>query len=74
MPQADTIGGMEIKLHNHFNIPAEDWNNLLAQSITHVPFLRHEYLSVWWQTQGGGEWTAHNLNFGYFLAGKMAKW
>lgn len=51
---------MQIKLHNHFNLPAQDWNNLLAQSVTHVPFLRHEYLSVWWQTLGGGEWAKHN--------------
>lgn len=35
---------------------AEDWNNLLAKSITDVPFLRHEFLYSWWQHRGGGEW------------------
>lgn len=48
---------MEFKLHTTF--PAtleEDWNALLIESITHVPFLRYEYLHNWWQTRGGGEW------------------
>jgi CelD/BcsL family acetyltransferase involved in cellulose biosynthesis len=35
---------------------ADEWNLLLADSISNVPFLRHEYLSAWWQTRGGGEW------------------
>jgi len=35
---------------------ADAWNSLLAESITNVPFLRHEYLSGWWETRGGGEW------------------
>lgn len=26
-----------------------------------MPFLRHEYLSTWWQTLGGGEWQHGNL-------------
>ncbi len=33
-----------------------EWNDLLASSNVHVPFLRHEYLLGWWQTLGGGEW------------------
>ena len=33
-----------------------EWNSLLDESVTHVPFLRHEYLRIWWQTHGGGEW------------------
>ncbi len=33
-----------------------EWNHLLAMSASHVPFLRHEYLSAWWQGKGGGEW------------------
>jgi CelD/BcsL family acetyltransferase involved in cellulose biosynthesis len=37
-----------------------DWNTLLLKSASHVPFLRHEYLSSWWKTLGGGEW-----DFGY---------
>ncbi len=37
---------------------SEPWNNLLTKSITNVPFLRHEFLSAWWQHRGGGEWSA----------------
>ena len=40
---------------------AEDWNNLLAESVTHIPFLRYEYLSAWWTTRGGGEWPESEL-------------
>jgi CelD/BcsL family acetyltransferase involved in cellulose biosynthesis len=33
------------------------WNELLSCcSASHVPFLRFEYLSTWWNTLGGGEW------------------
>jgi CelD/BcsL family acetyltransferase involved in cellulose biosynthesis len=38
-----------------------EWNQLLDESITHVPFLRHEYLNIWWQTLGGGEWKSAEL-------------
>ena len=34
----------------------KDWNSLLVNSASHVPFLRHEYLETWWSTLGGGEW------------------
>jgi CelD/BcsL family acetyltransferase involved in cellulose biosynthesis len=40
---------------------ADEWNALLAESSTHVPFLRHEYLRTWWETRGGGEWPASEL-------------
>ncbi|HTX89691.1 MAG TPA: GNAT family N-acetyltransferase [Anaerolineales bacterium] len=40
---------------------SSDWNALLAESITHVPFLRYEYLSTWWTTRGGGEWPEAEL-------------
>jgi CelD/BcsL family acetyltransferase involved in cellulose biosynthesis len=40
---------------------AAEWNHLLADSAIHVPFLRHEYLSTWWQTLGGGEWPQGEL-------------
>lgn len=32
------------------------WDELLNQSINHVPFLRYGFLETWWQTRGGGEW------------------
>jgi CelD/BcsL family acetyltransferase involved in cellulose biosynthesis len=39
----------------------KEWNDLLANSASHVPFLRHEYLTAWWQGLGGGEWAAGEL-------------
>lgn len=51
---------MEFQLHTTFPADLEkDWNALLAESVTHVPFLRYEYLHNWWQTRGGGEWDQH---------------
>ena len=48
---------MEFQLYTTFPTELEDeWNALLDESITHVPFLRYEYLEAWWQTRGGGEW------------------
>jgi hypothetical protein len=55
---------MEFSLHNDFSDLAglaEDWNKLLAESVTHIPFLRYEYLSTWWATRGGGEWPESEL-------------
>ena len=40
---------------------AGEWNALLVDSAIHVPFLRNEYLSTWWQTLGGGEWAQGEL-------------
>ncbi len=39
----------------------EQWNGLLDRAITNTPFQRHEYLSVWWATRGGGEWESDDL-------------
>ena len=39
-----------------FDQLATEWNTLLTESITNVPFLRHEYLRGWWEKLGGGEW------------------
>jgi CelD/BcsL family acetyltransferase involved in cellulose biosynthesis len=48
---------MEFQLHSVFPDQLEnEWNALLDESVTHVPFLRHEYLRIWWQQRGGGEW------------------
>ena len=35
---------------------ADEWNALLDSSASRVPFLRHEFISTWWRTLGGGEW------------------
>ena len=49
-------------LHPEFPDAIEaEWNELLDASVTHVPFLRHEYLRTWWQTRGGGEWPQAEL-------------
>ncbi len=48
---------MQFTLHTDFPFELEpEWNALLAESTTHVPFLRFEYLSDWWASRGGGEW------------------
>ena len=55
---------MEFTLHTEFeNLAplADEWNALLAESLTDAPFLRFEYLRDWWQTLGGGEWTRAEL-------------
>jgi CelD/BcsL family acetyltransferase involved in cellulose biosynthesis len=39
----------------------KEWNDLLAISASHVPFLRHEYITAWWQGLGGGEWSRGEL-------------
>lgn len=46
----------EIRSDEEFEKLAVEWNHLLENSASHVPFLRHEYLLTWWRTLGGGEW------------------
>ena len=55
---------MDFSLYSNFSDLAPlagEWNALLAESITHVPFLRYEYLQSWWSTRGGGEWPESEL-------------
>ena len=48
---------MKLMLHSEFPIELkEQWDKLLTESISHVPFLRFDYLHDWWSTRGGGEW------------------
>ena len=48
---------MNLTLHTSFaELDEAEWNALLSESITHVPFLRCEYQRAWWNTRGGGEW------------------
>ena len=52
-----------IKDPEDFENLSEEWNHLLTYcSASHVPFLRHEYLSTWWKTLGGGEWDQGELH------------
>ena len=54
---------MNIAVNHSFNDDMQlEWNTLLSESISHVPFLRFEYLRTWWKHLGGGEWTAKNPN------------
>lgn len=53
---------MQFTLHKDFSaIDPVKWNALVSESITDAPFLRHEYLSIWWGTRGGGEWKQAEL-------------
>ncbi len=55
---------MQLKIiqdSSEFDKIGTEWNALLAKSASHVPFLRHEYLSAWWKTLGGGEWAQGDL-------------
>jgi CelD/BcsL family acetyltransferase involved in cellulose biosynthesis len=36
----------------------DDWQSLLKECASDVPFLTYDYLRTWWQTRGGGEWSA----------------
>jgi predicted N-acyltransferase len=53
---------MKYTLHKDFSeINSQEWNDLLAGSITDTPFLRYEYQCAWWEHLGGGEWNAPQL-------------
>lgn len=55
---------MDFKLHTTFDTLqdlAPAWNNLVELGVTNAPFLRYEYLSIWWATRGGGEWQDASL-------------
>jgi hypothetical protein len=55
---------MELKaIHSEQEMDSltEEWNILLRKSASDVPFLRHEYLTSWWNTCGGGEWKGGKL-------------
>jgi CelD/BcsL family acetyltransferase involved in cellulose biosynthesis len=58
--------GIFMKLQVYRNLQdlellAKSWNQLVEESASHVPFLRYEYLTSWWQTLGGGEWENGDL-------------
>jgi CelD/BcsL family acetyltransferase involved in cellulose biosynthesis len=53
---------MQFTRHQDFSdIPAASWNTLAAAGISDTPFARHEYISQWWKTLGGGEWNQAEL-------------
>jgi CelD/BcsL family acetyltransferase involved in cellulose biosynthesis len=46
---------------------ADEWNALLKDSASDVPFLRYEYQKTWWDFLGGGEWRNGEL---YTITGR----
>jgi CelD/BcsL family acetyltransferase involved in cellulose biosynthesis len=50
-----------IQSEKEMDLLKNEWNSLLSKSASHVPFLRHEYLTSWWKTRGGGEWDEGEL-------------
>lgn len=50
---------------------AEEWNALVASSRQDGPFLRHEWLSAWWDTFGGGELSIVTCRNGDRLVGVL---
>jgi CelD/BcsL family acetyltransferase involved in cellulose biosynthesis len=50
-----------IRTADEFGSLAAEWNTLLSEGASRVPFLRHEYLMTWWSTRGGGEWDQAEL-------------
>ncbi len=53
---------MELTYHTTFPIDLRDeWNALLDESVSHVPFLRYDYIQTWWEHRGGGEWPQAEL-------------
>ncbi|MBI3162413.1 MAG: GNAT family N-acetyltransferase [Chloroflexi bacterium] len=48
---------MKYTLHEDFSeLNAQEWNDLLKDSVSDTPFLRYEYQHAWWEHRGGGEW------------------
>jgi len=53
---------MDFQVHTDFaSFDPAEWNALVEEGLSDVPFLRHEYLSSWWHTRGGGEWKQAEL-------------
>jgi CelD/BcsL family acetyltransferase involved in cellulose biosynthesis len=50
-----------IRSLEQFDHMKDEWNKLLQDGASHVPFLRHEYLTAWWHSLGGGEWSQCEL-------------
>lgn len=48
---------MRFELHKNFpDELATQWDALLVDSPHNLPFLKFEYLKLWWQNKGAGEW------------------
>ena len=56
-----------LRTPTEFHALASEWNALLVRSASNLPFLRHEYLTTWWNTLGGGEWADGDL---YIVLGR----
>jgi CelD/BcsL family acetyltransferase involved in cellulose biosynthesis len=48
---------MDFAVFDHFDEDLRgEWNALLKESVSNVPFLQFDYLKTWWHHLGGGEW------------------
>ncbi len=48
---------MEFAIQEEFDDTLRtEWNALLHESVSDVPFLQYDYLKTWWKHLGGGEW------------------
>jgi len=48
---------MDFMYRQEFDLNLRDeWNALLHESVSDVPFLQFDYLRAWWKHLGGGEW------------------
>lgn len=48
---------MQYTLHSDLSeLSTEAWDRLASEGVSDTPFARHDYLDLWWSTQGGGEW------------------
>jgi CelD/BcsL family acetyltransferase involved in cellulose biosynthesis len=53
---------MKLKIISQFEeINTQDWNDVLSQCATNVPFLSYGYQRSWWEHKGGGEWPQAEL-------------
>src|SRR5574340_1231060 len=53
---------MQYTLHADLSeISTEAWDHLASKGVSDTPFARHDYVDLWWSTQGGGEWTNTQL-------------
>jgi CelD/BcsL family acetyltransferase involved in cellulose biosynthesis len=48
---------MRFELHKKFPEElANQWNTVVTESPYNLPFLKFEYLRLWWESKGAGEW------------------
>ena len=62
---------MDYRLHQNPSVWGslfESWASLLPESILPLPFLHPSYQHTWWQSMGGGEWSAEESKLAIITA------